>query len=298
MNPLAAIEAPAFGAACALGSAVTWAFTSLIVRSLTPRFGAVALNAMRSTVAGGLLVGWVLVTAGPGTFTAMSARAFWLMAGSIVAAISIGDTVFFESTRLLGLGRAMTIAMTYPVGAALLARMFLDETLAPRTVVGALLTLGGVALIVLPRAERPPKGALGRGVAAATLASLAWAVSVVFMKPALLEVDAVTAQAIRLPLAGALLWVTPWARGGARAILESETKIRWRVLALSLLTAGSSVMFIAGLKHAGVTVSTVLSSTAPLFAIPLAWMFLGERLSAPAVLGGIVTVVGIVIIQT
>ena len=298
MSPLETFSAPAFGAACALGSAVTWAITSLIVRSLAPEVGSVTLNAIRSMLAGGLLVGLVLVTAGPGTFTAMSPRAFWLMAGSIVAAISIGDTVFFESTRLLGLGRAMTISMTYPIGSALLAWLFLDETLTPRILAGALLTLGGIALIVLPRAERPPRQALVRGAAAATLASLAWALSVILMKPALHEVDPVTAQAVRLPLAGALLWVTPWARGGLGKLAAGAPSVRWRVLALSVLTAGSSVLFVAGLKHAGVTVSAVLSSTAPLFAIPLGWAFLGERLSLPTVLGGAVTVAGIVVLQT
>jgi drug/metabolite transporter (DMT)-like permease len=297
MSAFSMISAPAFGAACALGSAVTWAITSLIVRSLAPHVSAVTLNATRSVVAGGLLVGFVLATTGSGTFAAISPRAFWLMAVSVVAAISIGDTIFFESARLLGLGRAMTIAMTYPVGSALLAWLFLDEVLTPQLVAGTLLTLGGIALIVLPRAERTPGEAFGRGVAAATVASLAWAISVICMKPALQEVDPVTAQAVRLPLAGALLWVTPWARGGMRALVASQASVRWRVLGLSVLTAGSSVLFVAGLKYAGVTVSTVLSSTAPLFAIPLGWAFLGEKLSATAVLGGLVTVAGIIVLQ-
>jgi drug/metabolite transporter (DMT)-like permease len=298
MSPLPWIGGPAFGAACALGSALTWAVTSLIVRSLSQHLGVVPLNAIRSILAGGLLVGLVLVADGPGTFGAISPRAFWLMAASIVAAISIGDTVFFVSTRMLGVGRAMTISMTYPVGSALLAWLFLGEALTLRLAAGTVLTLGGIALIVLPRAARPPGEALGRGAAAATVASLAWAVSVIFMKPALQEVDAVTAQAVRLPLAGALLCATPWARGGIAALRASGGAVRRRLLGLSVLTAGSSVMFVAGLKHAGVTVSTVLSSTAPLFAIPLGWAFLGERLSPLSVLGGIVTVAGIVVLQT
>jgi drug/metabolite transporter (DMT)-like permease len=57
------------------------------------------------------------------------------------------------------------------------------------------------------------------------------------------------------------------------------------------------VMFVVGVKHAGVAVTTVLSSTAPMFAIPLGMIFLGERLSAAAVLGTVVTVAGIAILQ-
>ena len=43
--------------------------------------------------------------------------------------------------------------------------------------------------------------------------------------------------------------------------------------------------------------ASVLSSTAPMFAIPLAVAFLGERLTARAILGVAVTVGGIVVLQ-
>ena len=69
---------------------------------------------------------------------------------SIVAAIGIGDTVFFESTRAIGLGRAMTIATTYPVGRRAARRGISTSAHGP-VMVGTLLTLGGVALIVSVR---------------------------------------------------------------------------------------------------------------------------------------------------
>jgi drug/metabolite transporter (DMT)-like permease len=56
-------------------------------------------------------------------------------------------------------------------------------------------------------------------------------------------------------------------------------------------------MFVAGVKHAGVAVASVLASTAPMFAIPLAVVFLDERLTARAILGAAVTVAGIVLLQ-
>jgi drug/metabolite transporter (DMT)-like permease len=46
-----------------------------------------------------------------------------------------------------------------------------------------------------------------------------------------------------------------------------------------------------------VTVAAVLSSTAPLFAVPLGILFLGERLSPTAALGAVVTVIGIVVLE-
>ena len=291
------ISETTLGALASLGAAMAWAVTSLLARSLMPELGSVAINAIRSTIGGVLLVAWVLATAGVGAFTAISASAWVLLTLSIVIAIAIGDTVFFESSRALGLGRAMTISTTYPVGAAAIAAVFLGEPVTLPIALGTLVTLAGLVLIVAPWAERAPDERFWFGVGTATLASLAWAVSVIFLKAPLRELDAVTAQAIRLPLAAVVLWTTPWARAAAGGLGRIGGAALARLAALSVLTAVSSVMFVASVKYAGVAVSAVLSSTAPMFAIPLARVFLGERLSRTALLGAGVTIAGIVVLQ-
>jgi drug/metabolite transporter (DMT)-like permease len=291
------ISETTLGALAALGSAIAWAVTSLLARTLMAELGSVGVNAVRSTIGGVILVAWVLMAAGPGVFAAISTRAWVLLALSIVVAIALGDTVFFESSRALGLARAMTISTTYPLGAAAIAAVFIGEPLTVAIVVGALVTLGGLVLIVAPWAERPPEERFWFGVGMAAVASFAWALSTVLVKPPLAEMDAVTAQAIRLPLASAFLWLLPWARGAPRALARCGRSARARIVVLGVITSVSSVMFVAGVKHAGVAVASVLSSTAPMFAIPLAVAFLGERLTARAVLGVAVTVGGIVVLQ-
>jgi drug/metabolite transporter (DMT)-like permease len=291
------ISETTLGALAALGSAIAWAVTSLLARTLMPVLGSVGVNAVRSTIGGAILVVWVLATAGVGAFTTISASAWVFLTLSIVVAIALGDTVFLESTKALGLARAMTISTTYPLGAALIAAAFLDEPVTPPIAVGALVTLAGLVLIVAPWAGRPPEERFWFGVGTAALASLAWAVSTVLVKPPLAEMDAVTAQAVRLPLASASLWLTPWARGAPRALALSSRSARVRIVVLGVITAVSSVMFVAGVKHAGVAVASVLSSTAPMFAIPLAVVYLGERLTVRVLLGVAVTVAGIVVLQ-
>src|SRR5437667_10151369 len=111
--------------------------------------------------------------------------------------------------------------------------------------------------------------------------------------------EAMTAQAIRLPLAALVLWATPWARAAAGSLRRIGGAALARLAVLSVVTALSSVMFVAGVKYAGVAVATatVLSSTAPMFAIPLARVCFGERLSRGALVGAGVTVAGIVVLQ-
>lgn len=292
-------SAEALGALAALGSALTWAVTSLLVRTLIPTFHAVAINALRCVVSGALLLGLILLTGGGGTLAAISGPTLWLLVVSILAAVGVGDTAFFDSTRRLGLGRGMSIAMTYPLVAAALAVTFLDEPVTARVLLGALLTLGGVFLIVSARRDDAVREASPwwLGVAGATVAAMAWGVSSVLMKAPLRELDAVTAQAVRLPLAGVLLLATPWSRGAIGQLRASEAATIGCLAAVSLLTAVSSVMYMAGLKYAGVTVATVLSSTAPMFAIPLGLVFLGERVSVAPLLGTLATIAGIVVLQ-
>jgi len=285
------------GALASLGSALMWAVTSMLARSVMPGISSVAVNAIRSTIGGMILVLWVLATAGVAAFTGASATAWVLLSLSIVTAIAIGDTVFFESTRALGLGRAMTISTTYPIPSAAIAAVFLDEPLTLPIIGGTILTLAGVTLILAPWAGRAPDERFWFGVGTATLASLAWSVSTILVKPPLAEMSPVTAQAIRLPLAAALLWVTPWARSAPRELAQSSRGARVRVVVLGALTAVSSVTFVAGVKYAGVTVASVLSATAPMFGIPLAFLFLNERLTYPALLGAATTIAGIVVLH-
>jgi drug/metabolite transporter (DMT)-like permease len=287
---------PAVGALCALGAALAWSVTSLLARTLMAHYGSVTINAIRSGIAGILLVSCVVVIDGPAALVTMSATTFAVLVVSIVVAIGVGDTVFFESSRAIGLGRAMTIATTYPIGAAVLAAALYGERLTTTIAAGTLLTLSGVALIVGVRPEARPER-LWFGVATAVVASVAWAVSTVMMKTPLHEIDPLTAQAVRLPLASALLWLTPWTRGTGAALREAGRGPLLRIGVLGLITAASSVLFVASLKYAGVAIGSVLSATAPLFALPLGVMFLGERVSPWTVLGALVAVAGIVVLQ-
>jgi drug/metabolite transporter (DMT)-like permease len=286
------------GALYAAGSALSWTFTSLLVRSLSESFNSVTVNAIRSTIAAALILSWLAATGGAHDLGAMSWTALTLLTVSVVAAVGIGDTAFFESTRELGVARAMTVSMTYPLISAGLAALFLGEALTTPVIAGSLVTLAGVALAVRAgRSDDPVRPRFAPGVGAATLASVAWAVSVVLLKPSLREVDAIQAQAVRLPVAAALLWITPWAWSARRPVARRGTGVVWQLAALGVLTAIGSILFVAAVRDAGVAVATVLSSTSPMFAIPLGLLFLGERVSAGAAVGALLTVAGIALLQ-
>jgi drug/metabolite transporter (DMT)-like permease len=270
-----------------------------MVRSLAAHYSSVTINAARSLVAGAVLVAWVLVAHGPEALSGLSSRVLVLLALSIVVASAVGDTVFFESARALGLARAMTVSTTYPLLSTLMAAVLLGEPLTPPMLAGSVVTLAGVALIVAAKAAEPaPEGRFWIGMAAAVAAAVAWAVSVILLKSPLGHVDPIAAQAVRLPIAGMALLATPWGWAGPGQLRRGGWALGGRLLVVGVVTTASSVLFVAGLKYGGVAAGTVLSSTAPMFAIPLGFLFLGERVSTRSLLGTAITVAGIGILQS
>jgi drug/metabolite transporter (DMT)-like permease len=284
----------------ALTSALGWTLVTLVARDLTAQFPSLSLNIIRSAGASFLLVPVALPLGDVRSLGQVSALAWACLTVSVLAAIGIGDTAFFESTKSLGIGRAMTIATAgHPILASLFAFWWFGEQITATVAVGSLVTLGGLALILSERGVEtdvsPEKRR--RGLTLALIAALAWAVSAALMKPPVQEIDPLTIQAVRMPGSALVLWATPWARGTVRGLWAQRRSVGRRVALLSVLTAMSAVAYLSGLKYAGVALGTVLSSVSPLFALPIGLIAFGERLTWRAAIGAILAVVGIGILS-
>jgi drug/metabolite transporter (DMT)-like permease len=289
------MAASTLGTAAALSCALTWALLSFLVRHLTRYFSPLSLNVIRSGLGTVLLIPILVATRDLGALRDVSPLAWGYLTASVILAVGIGDTAFFESTRSLGLARAMTISTSYPLLASALTVTLFGERITPAIAAGSVITLGGLVVIV---SERSPVAAgaaeaRGRGLALAAVAAVSWALSAAVLKPALQEVDPISAQAVRMPLATLILWATPWARGTLRGLWAHRHATGLAILALGVLTAYSAVAFMAGVKYAGVTLGTVLSSVAPLFALPVGRLFLAEPVTWRAVVGAALAVAGI-----
>lgn len=291
---------PGFGMAAALVAALAWTLVSLIARDLTARFPSLSLNIIRSAGGSVLLVPVALGLADLRAVGQASALAWACLVLSVLIALGIGDTAFFESTKVLGVARAMTISTAgYPVVAGGLAVWWFGERITLAMALGSAVTLGGLVLIVSESVGAEPELSQGRrrALGLAVVAALAWAVSAAMMKPPIREMEPLAIQALRLPLSALMLWATPWARGTVRGLWAQRHVVGRRVLALSVLTALSAVAFVEGLKYSSVTLGTVLSSTSPLFALPIGFLAYGERVTWRAATGAALTVAGIAVLS-
>jgi len=285
------------GSIAGLGAAVAWAANGLLIRAHSAGLHAVTINALRCSIAGVVfLIAWPFVSAG----APIPPLAWLFLVSSMIVGLGIGDSLYFEAIKRIGVARAMPISMAYPVLAATGAVFILHEPLGPLAVAGIILTLSGVYLVALPtRALASPTRAgdgYWRGVAMASIAAVGWSCSTLALRPALELVDVPTASAIRMPLVAALLW-TFAIRG---RVLPEEAHLRGRglvaILATGAVTVAATLLFLQSVALAGAGRAAVLTATTPLFGVPFSVLFLGEPGSSRLAVGTGCSVIGVVLL--
>lgn len=284
------------GSVAGLLAALAWAANGLLIRAHGAGMHAVAINALRCSIASVVFVAAWPFLSGHAPVPPLA----WLYLGmSMVVGLGIGDSLYFEAIKRIGVARAMPISMGYPVLAAIGAVVLLHEPLGALALVGGALTLAGVYLVAVP------SGAVGaaqrgegywRGVGMAAIAAVGWSCSTLALRPALELVDVATASAIRMPLVSGLLWLT-----AIRAnVVPQRSHLRGRALvavaATGAVTVLATVFYLESVALAGAGRAAVLTATSPLFGVPFSILFLGERASGRLGLGTLCSVVGVALL--
>jgi len=278
-----------------LGSGLTWASSSILVRSLSGSYGVAGVNALRSLVGGGLLLAVAFATGHGAEIMRAPLWAVLSLGTSIVIALAIGDTLFFASTEYLGVTRALTIGIANPVLTTIFGIAVFGEAITPIRGSGIVCVLCGLFLIVTGReaGERRAPARLPRGLRLAGLAAISWSVSAILLRQPLQILSALSATAIRIPFGGLVLSLTPWVRGTIGLLRQSGSRDRAMLAIACLLAAVGPLLFSVAVKSGGVAVATVLSGTAPLFSIPMELLLYGQPPSRPMILGALVTTLGV-----
>jgi uncharacterized membrane protein len=288
-----------WGIAGGLGTGLTWAAISILVRSLSGTVAPVGITAIRSTV-GGVILLVIAVASGQGAELVQAP--LWVVLSlwaSILIAMGIGDTCFFASMDSLGVTRALVLSMANPLLTTVVGIGFLGEPLTLLDTAGILLVVAGLTLIVGGKGEGATerRGSRRRGLRLVFLASGAWALSAIIMKAPLQALPATAATALRFPVTGLVLWLTPWTRGTLPAVAASSRAERTRLGVICLLSSVGSLLFCVGIKYGGVAIGNVLAATAPLFTLPFEVVVLKQRPSHQTVYGAVITLAGIALMN-
>lgn len=282
----------------ALGTAACWSVGSLLFAYVAERAGPFALNQFRLTVASLVFILVLLVTGLVHSLPVMGSPSVGWLALSGVVGLVVGDAGFFGALSRLG-PRVTTLlsALTPPI-TAVLAWVFLQEKLGLLGVAGMILTLAGIAWVVLDRpVATMPAGHRLQGVLLGILAAVCQAAGLILARRGMGDdMDPLVAVAIRMVAAAGTIWVVALAlrRPGALSTILKDPGVRLAACGATLLGPLLGVwLSLVAVRHAGTAVAATLMSTVPILILPLIVLVRKEHVGGRAVLGAVLAVAGV-----
>jgi drug/metabolite transporter (DMT)-like permease len=199
----------------------------------------------------------------------------------------------------------MLIMALVPPMTALIGGLFLHESLGPRDWIGMALTVAGVFWVALERRDGGPAvGAprsrhIGPGLVLALGAALGQAVGLILSKYGMGTYNPFAAAQIRV-LTGAVAFVTIFAV--FRRWRWAGTALRNRTAMAQILTGAIFGPFLGvsfslmAVQRTATGVAATIISIVPVLIIPPAVLVLHEKVSARAVFGAVLAVVGVALL--
>lgn len=284
------------GEFAALGAALIWALASFIYVGLGKQMPPLVLNFSKSTIAIGLIL---LTCVLQGSLPQLEPQPLLLLLLSGAIGIGIGDTAFFASLNHIGARRSLLLESLAPPLTAVMATTFLGETLSLRACFGIVLTVVGVAWVVIERTHEDveKRSHPWRGILLGVAAAFAQASGSVLSRAALVNTEVSPLWSTLARLVGGvavLLVLLLWQRNLWRGFSPLRSGRFWLVLTATSLfgTYLGILLQQTALKYTKAGIAQSLSATSPLFVIPLA-IAAGERVSIRAIVGVLIALVGV-----
>jgi len=292
---------PFLGEISALITALLWAFTSIIFTEASLRIGSVQLNINRLIVALTFLTITVFVF---GLNYNLAQEQYLFLAISGLVGLAIGDGFLFKSFQTIGARFSMLIMSLVPGIAALLGYFFLNESLSFQTIIGMIITVGGVSIVVLEKNN----GNNARfkmtkiGFFYGFMGAVCQAGGLILAKEAfnIGEINGFVATFVRILTS--VLFMLPFLLIIGR--YKNPVKLyRKDLKSLALTVAGSVVgpflgitFSLIAISNTKVGIASTLMSTTPILLLPIIRILYKERIPFLGIVGAVVAVLGVAVL--
>jgi drug/metabolite transporter (DMT)-like permease len=296
-----------FGESTALLTAVLWAFTTVFFTSASRRIGSFNVNMIRIPMALVIIASTVLISTGrlfPEVSTAE--QVYWLIASGVIGLV-LGDTFLFRSLVILGPRLGTLIFGSWPIMTAIMSWFLLDEVLDFTAIAGIMVAFLGIAWVTserktewITKSTSADAGSKGLGVFLALLGGFGQAAGLVMAKYALGEdLAPIEASYIRMIAACATIWILGGITGKAATAIGAMRRLRPMLYTLGGAICGPFLgiwMSLVAVKYTETGVAAAIMASVPVVVIPVTIIVYKQKPSARAILGALVTTVGIALL--
>lgn len=287
-----------FGEMAALSAAILWSFSSMVFTDAAKRLGTLMLNITRMALASVLIVITMLIFGGE---VLPTVNQVWLLALSGFVGLVIGDTFLFKSYTVLGPRVTSLIMSSNPAMAAIIAFLVFGEVLSPLSIIGMIVTLGGISLVVLSKSKSETNRfqITKAGIFYGFMGAVGQATGLIFAKMALNELAISPLMATLVRISASVIMLLP-----IMIVLKKWynpiTVFKQDKKALILVGIGSiigpylgiSLSFIA-ITYAKIGIASSLMSTVPILMLPLSRIVYKEKLTPTSIIGAFIAVGGV-----
>jgi drug/metabolite transporter (DMT)-like permease len=284
------------GEGAALLTSLCWSLNSVCFTVAGRRVGSASVNLGRLLMAWAMLVLVHLAAYGsPFPLQAGGARLGWLGVSGLIG-FALGDAVLFEAFVLIGARLAMLLMTLSPLFSALLAWLFLGQSLSPLKVLAMGITLGGIAWVVWGDGEYEDHPHLWRGILLGVGGALGQSVGLLFSKYGLAgNFSPISANLIRVTAGVAALLFYFGVRGRLHSTLGSLRDGRATAfIGLGAITGPvlGVVLSLVAIARAPMGVAATLMSLSPVLLLPVSHFVFREKVGGHAILGTLLALAG------
>lgn len=296
------------GEFAALFTALFWTVTSMSFEAAGKRIGSLTVNLIRLYFAFVIYAVYLFAVRGMAFPTDATTEAWIWLSLSGVVGFAVGDLLLFQAFVVVGARISMLIMALVPPITALIGWMILGETLSLQSVFGMILTISGVAMVVVkPDANHPDitmrkKLRLNYPIVGILLAfggAVGQAVGLVLSKFGMKDYDAFAASQIRV-VAGLIsftaifFFMRRWNRVWAG--LRNLKGMLFTGLG-SIFGPFLGVSFsLLAVQNTATGVAATIMSVVPIMLIPPAIVLFKEKVSFREILGSFIAVGGVAIL--
>jgi drug/metabolite transporter (DMT)-like permease len=287
------------GEIAALATAVCWTITSAAFEHTGKKIGSLNLNLLRLVIGMTFLSLFTWITRGyilP--FDASGKAWFWLSISGFVG-IVLGDLFLFEAFVRIGARISMLIYSSVPPLSALLAYLFLGESMSFQQLLGMTITLIGISMVILISGDEKNKVKLAHPIVGILLAfggAIGQAAGYIIGKYGMADYDPFAATQIRL-IAGlisfSILFIFKKQWGSFFKAFKHRS-------AMKAVTIGSFFgpfigisLSLYAVQQINPGVASTLISITPVLLIPYAILIKKETIVPREILGSFIAIAGV-----
>jgi drug/metabolite transporter (DMT)-like permease len=283
--------------AAALGFSVTSVFYTFAGRKINP----VVSIAMSLPISWLMMIAIHRLTLGVFFPTDATLERWFHLGASGLLAFVVSSYFMLNAFQDIGPRLAMLIASFAPVLGALLAWLFLGQTLPPNATIGIAVVIFGIGWVVVQRGRTSAVNLeldVRRGVLFACLGTLTQAAAFVFSKLGVAGAyPPFSATLIRITVGMIALWIFIALQRNIKSTVTIFNHDRKLLLQLTMAALSGSViatsLLLLSFQHIPLGVATTLSHTTSIMLIPIGYFVFKERITLSAIIGTLVTIIGI-----